>query len=146
MRAFESRLCSAMLLILFSMSLLSCSVNKPAGNSSSATPPSGPPSYEGYHDITNCNAILAWGWDMNRPNDPVKLDIYDGNLLLTTVSADSFREDLLNVGKGNGKHGMYFSVPPQLKDGKKHIITIKFAGTAVELSNGPKELTCNFED
>lgn len=140
------RLCSVMLFSFLSLSLLSCSGNKPTGNSSSPAPSSGPPAYEGYHDIANCNAILAWGWDMNRPNDPVKLDIYDGNVLLTTVSADGFREDLLNVGKGNGKHAMYFPVPPQLKDGKKHIITIKFAGTTVELSNGPKELTCNFED
>jgi len=135
------------LLFLLGISLLACSGNKPpAGNATTPpAPSSGPPSYEGYHDIDNCNAILAWAWDMNRPDEPVKLDIYDGNVLLTTVAADGFRQDLLSVGKGNGKHGMYFAVPPQMKDSKKHIITIKIAGTNVELSNGPKEITCNFE-
>jgi hypothetical protein len=136
------------------MSLLACSGNQPASNSSnsnqsgnkvSSTAPSGPPAYEGYHDLINCTAILAWAWDKNRPNEPVKLDVYDGNVLINTVTADGFRQDLLAVGKGDGKHAMYFPVPPQMKDGKKHIITIKFAGTTIELSNGPKELTCTFE-
>jgi hypothetical protein len=149
------RSCTAVLLFLVSMSLLACSGNQPnsnqpnsnQSNSNKVNPAahSGPPAYEGYHDIVNCNAILAWAWDKNRPDDPVKLDIYDGNLLIDTVTADGFRQDLLDLGKGNGKHGMYFAVPPKMKDGKKHIITIKFAGTTVELSNGPKELTCNFE-
>jgi len=142
------------LLFLVSMSFLACSGNQPASNTSnsnqssnkvSSTIPSGPPAYEGYHDLINCNAILAWAWDKNRPDEPVKLDIYDGNLLIDTVTADSFRQDLVAVGKGNGKHGMYFAVPPKMKDGKKHIITIKYAGTTIELSNGPKELTCTFE-
>lgn len=145
MIGYRLRLCCVLLLSLFSVALFGCTGNRPAGNTSSATPSSGPPAYEGYHDIANCNAILAWAWDANRPNDPIKLDIYDGNLLLTTITADGFRQDLLDVGKGNGKHGMYFAVPPQMKDGKKHVITIKFAGTSVELANGPKELTCNFE-
>lgn len=144
---------TAALLFLVSMSLLACSGNQTnsnqpnsnQSNSNKATAHSGPPAYEGYHDIVNCNAILAWAWDKNRPDEPVKLDIYDGNLLLETVTADSFRQDLIDVGKGNGKHGMYFVVPPKMKDSKKHVITIKFAGTSVELSNGPKELTCTFE-
>lgn len=142
------------LLFLVNMSLLACSGNQPASNTSnsnqssnkvSSTTPSGPPAYEGYHDLINCNAILAWAWDKNRPDEPVKLDIYDGNLLIDTVTADSFRQDLVAVGKGNGKHGMYFAVPPKMKDGKKHIIMIKYAGTTIELSNGPKELNCTFE-
>ena len=144
------RSCTAALLSLLSMSLLACSGNQPNSNQSisnkaNPTTHSGPAAYEGYHDIVNCNAILAWAWDKNRPDDPVKLDIYEGNLLIDTVTADSFRQDLLDLGKGNGRHGMYFPVPLKMKDGKKHIITIKFAGTTVELTNGPKELTCTFD-
>ena len=149
------RLATIVLLFVVGVALQGCggnqpNANQPAGNkanSNTANTParSGPPAYEGYHDITDCNEILAWAWDKNHPDDPVKLDIYDGNLLIDTVTADGFRQDLLATGKGNGKHAMNFSVPPKMKDGKKHSILVKIAGTSIELSNGPKEISCTFD-
>ena len=56
--------------------------------------------------------------------------------LLKTATADQFRQDLLDAGKGNGKHGFLFPIPKQLKDGKKHIIKIKLNGT--DLNLGPE--------
>src|SRR5438105_12856154 len=85
------RLCLGLLFCVLSILLTACSGNQ-STNTATATK-SEPPAYEGYHDIANCNAILAWAWDMNRPNDPVKLDIYDGNVLIATVAADGFRQD-----------------------------------------------------
>jgi hypothetical protein len=152
------RLFGVALFFFLAASLQACSGNAPTNSvgttpanqpppSSNSSPvsPSGPDGYQGYHDIANCNAILAWAWDTSRPNDPVKLDIYDGTVLIATEAADVFRQDLVDVGKGNGKHGLYFPVPPQLKDGKPHTIVIKFAGTDVQLSNPPKEINCNLE-
>ena len=144
MRVHLVRLCIGVLLFSLSVALLACSGNQPTRDASQTTP-SAPPAYEGYLDIANCDAIIAWGWDMNHPNEPIKLDIYDGNLLVSTVTADNFRQDLLDVGKGNGKHAIFWPIPPQMKDGKKHIITVKFPGTSVELGTAPKEITCNFE-
>src|SRR2546425_7947 len=152
MRAYL-RVCVVTLVFFLTASLQACSDTAPKVtppgtpaqgsnvNSSSALRPA-PAGHEGFQDITNCNAILAWAWDMNRPNDPIKLDIYDGNALLANVTADVFRQDLLDAGKGNGKHGLNFPVPPKLKDGKSHTIEIRFAGTDVALKNGPKELIC----
>ena len=151
------RLCVVALLFLLSISILACSGNQSSNNGASPTirsePPtnsnaspktgSAPASYEGYFDIANCDAIIAWGWDMTKPNDAVKLDIYDGNFLIGTGTADVFRQDLHDVGKGNGKHSMYWPIPVQMKDGKKHVITVKFAGTSVELGTSPKDITCN---
>lgn len=125
--------------------LLSCS-KSPQSQNTNAPTASEPPAYEGYYDITNCNAILAWAWDMNRPNEPIKVEIYDGETLLGTFTADALREDLVNNKKGNGKHGVFYPTPPQLKDGKPHLIRIKFAGTSLELRNGPKELNCKFTE
>lgn len=134
------RLCVVALVLFLGVSLQACSGSQPNNSAS----PSAPPAYEGYLDVVNCDAIIAWGWDSNRPNDPVKLDIYDGNLLLATVVAEHFRQDLLNAGKGNGKHYVIWNVPVQLKDGKPHVITVKYGGTALEVAP-PKEITCNFE-
>lgn len=149
MSACSLRTCTLLLFLLFSFSLLACGDNP--GNQSTNAPasaqtPSEPPAYEGYYDIANCNAILAWAWDTNRPEVPVKLDIYDGDKLIATVTADAFREDLLASKRGNGKHGMFYPTPPQLKDGKPHVLRIKFAGTNVELKNGPKEINCKFNE
>ena len=132
------------LLVLMSLFLSACSNTPQAVNTGTGSPgsPSEPPAYEGYHDITNCNAITGWAWDMNRPNDPVKIDIYDGDRLLATVAADGFRQDLLDAKKGNGKHGFLYPTPPQLKDEKPHTIKMKFAGTNTELQFTSKVITC----
>ena len=146
MRDHVLRFCVVALLLLVSLSLQACSGQQPSGNASPPAPssPPAPPAYEGYLDSVDCNAIIAWGWDMSRPNDPVKLDIYDGNVLISTVTADSFRQDLLNAGKGNGKHYIFWPIPVQLKDGKKHVIAVKFSGTTLEIGT-PREITCNLE-
>jgi hypothetical protein len=104
-----------------------------------------PPVYEGYHDITNCNGIMGWAWDKNRPDDPIKVDIYDGDALLTTVIANDFRQDLLNAGIGNGRHGFTYTVPPELKDGKPRSIRMKYSGTDIDLYSTPKEITCTVD-
>jgi hypothetical protein len=132
-----------LLLVLISLFLSACGNNPQTVNTNtSSTAPSEPPAYEGYHDITNCNAITGWAWDANRPNDPVKIDLFDGDRKLATVTADAFRQDLLDAKKGNGKHGFSYPTPPQLKDEKPHSIKMKFAGTEVELQFTPKVINC----
>ena len=131
------------LCIVGTLGFLACSGPAP---SDSATPAnSSPPVYEGYHDITNCNGIMGWALDKNRPNDPIKVDLYDGDKVLDTVTADNFRQDLLDNGKGNGKHSFTYILPPFLKDGKPHVIRMKFAGTNTDLTNTSKEITCVFQ-
>lgn len=105
----------------------------------------GPPVYEGFHDVTNCDGIMGWAWDKNQPDQPIQVDIYDGDTQLATVTAGDFRQDLLNAGIGNGRHGFTYPVPPRLKDGKPHVIRMKYAGTAIELANTPKEIHCTFQ-
>jgi hypothetical protein len=101
------------------------------------------PAFEGFHDIADCNSIVGWAWDANQPNTPISVDIYNNNVLLTTVVADVFRQGLLDAGKGNGVHGFVFTVPPALKDGQPHSIRVKFAGTNIDLFNTPRSITCS---
>lgn len=103
------------------------------------------PVLEGVHDITNCNGIIGWAWDRNHPDNPVKVDIFVGERLLATVTAGDFRQDLLDAGIGDGRHNFMYPVPPQLKDGKPHVIRMKFAGTNVELAHTSREIKCDAE-
>jgi hypothetical protein len=124
--------------VCLTVSCLACSRSPESGQARAAVA-----RYEGYHDVTNCNGITGWAWDPSRPDEPLRIDIYNGNLLLApAVTADGFRQDLLNVKKGNGKHGFLLLTPLQLKDGHRHYIYMKYAGTQIELMNGPKEIIC----
>ncbi len=131
MMDYRLRLWFGLLVLFLSVLAHACSSSAPDDNPK-ATP--APPAYEGFVATINCNGVGAWGWDMVRPNDPIKLDFYDGDVLVDTVTADLFGEDLLKAGKGNGKH--YANWP-----------TVKFGGTAVQLPlarTGPREaITCN---
>lgn len=99
------------------------------------------PDYEGFLDAVDCNKISGWAWDRNKPNNPVTVNIYDGNILLASqVLADIFRQDLVNAGKGNGKHGFSYTVPQNIKDGRAHSISVRFLNTD-DLTYSPKSFT-----
>jgi hypothetical protein len=134
--------CRAAFLCLVVSGLFAACSNTTSNNNINKV--AGPAIYEGFHDITNCNGIMGWAWDKNQPDQPIQVEIYDGNALLATVTADEFREDLLKAGIGNGKHGFTYPVPPRLKDGKPHSIRMKYASTAIELTNTPREINCSF--
>jgi glycosyltransferase involved in cell wall biosynthesis/peptidoglycan/xylan/chitin deacetylase (PgdA/CDA1 family) len=101
--------------------------------------------YEGYLDRAGCNIISGWVWDMNRPNTPVYVEIYDNGNLLVILKADEFRQDLAEAGKGNGKHAFNSPTPPWLKDGKQHSISVKVSGAEFALFHSPKEIYCEAE-
>ena len=83
---------------------------------------------EGFIDITDSQTISGWIWDVNQPNSPLKVEIYDGDNLLARVLADRFRRDLVNAGKGNGYHAFFYLVPTKLRDGNCLSIHVKVRG------------------
>ncbi len=101
------------------------------------------PAYQGYHDGAGCNTISGWAWNINDPDNPINVDIYDGGALLATVPAVQFRPDLVAAGIGNGFHGFALTLPLSLKDGQFHSIRVKFPGTNTDLGNTPRTIGCN---
>jgi hypothetical protein len=85
--------------------------------------------------------IGGWAWDKNQPDTPIKVDIYDGDKLIGTATADVFRKDLQDEGMGNGKHGFSYPTPDSLKDGKPHTVRVKTSGTNIEIGGSPKVVT-----
>jgi hypothetical protein len=90
---------------------------------------------EGTIDLVNAGQIAGWAWDSNLPNRPVKVDIYDGRMLLATVPADLFRKDLLDAQKGDGRHGFQLAFQPAYAG--VHEIRVLVAGTQVQLAGSP---------
>jgi membrane protein involved in D-alanine export len=98
-------------------------------------------SYEGSIDQADCQFIKGWGFDQTRANDALTVEIYDQDHLLATVTADSFRPDLQNAGKGDGYHGFSIPCPLVLKDGKPHMLVLRVAGTIKDIKH--RSFICN---
>ena len=67
-------------------------------------------------DRVGCERIEGWAWDPQQPETPIEVEIYDGEILLGTVTADRLRQDLVRSKKGDGKHGFVFKTPASVKD------------------------------
>jgi SAM-dependent methyltransferase len=65
--------------------------------------------FVGYIDLSNQHAVAGWAADMGAPTGPVQVDVYVGECLQATLTADMFRQDLKDAGYGDGKKA--FSLP-----------------------------------
>jgi hypothetical protein len=92
--------------------------------------------YEGWVDGANCSAIFGWAWNWDIPNTPIQVDVYSDGVPAATAQANIFRQDLVNAGKGDGRHGFSLPVPASLKDNNAHRISVYFGGTNTPLSGG----------
>ena len=97
-----------------------------------------PGSVEGNLDVVNADRIEGWAMDTTQPASPVTIELYDGDVLLASVPAKEFRQDLFDARKGDGYHGFKIPTPAPLKDGKGHTVHAKCAGS--ELKNSPQTM------
>jgi hypothetical protein len=144
-----------MMWILVSMLLAgACSRQFPAGDEKSDRSQPGsrpgtqsvpPGSYEGFLDTVSCDRLSGWAWTPSQPAKPLTIELYDGDRLLAATSADGSRQDLLDAGKGNGRHGFVQAMPLEIKDGKPHSIRAVVKGTSFVLppsADAPSSITC----
>lgn len=101
------------------------------------------PVYAGNVDRFDCNYIVGWAADRNRPNLPITVRIYDGERLVTTVTAQVVRADIAAHLGDNGAHGFTIPTPDSLRDGKPHAVRIRYENSDTNLSNGSKSLNCS---
>ncbi len=90
----------------------------------------------------SCNAISGWVWDKYKPKAPVLVELWDGDHFLTNISADQFRQDLLDAGYGNGRHAFRLPTPPQIKDGQSHSIRLRVADARSDLASIQSVVAC----
>lgn len=97
---------------------------------------------EGTFETANCTVLKGWAWDNASPATRVKVDIYDVTAtktrLIATLTANLFRADLLNAGKGDGKYGFNYLLPAGIRNAVKHQFVVQFNGTTVQLTGSPK--------
>jgi hypothetical protein len=97
---------------------------------------------EGFHDGGDCHGTTGWAWDPTAPDRPVQLDIWLGDTRLGTVTANWFRWDLLQAGKGDGRHAFRFLFPTQSELETGRVVTVTLAGTKRALRSSPRTVPC----
>jgi hypothetical protein len=97
---------------------------------------------DGVHGLPPENLVsklaAGWAWDPSRPDTPISVDIYDGDMVIRTILADKFSEALVREGIGNGKHAFVFNYPPEMHDGKEHTIRVRISGSNIDLRQTPR--------
>jgi hypothetical protein len=101
--------------------------------------------YEGFLEKVACDSVSGWAWDASQPDAALTIDLYDGDRLLATTSAEVFRQDLLDARKGNGRHQFSQATPSEVKNGQPHSIRAIVKGTSFtlpRLDDAPLSITC----
>ena len=98
------------------------------------------PTYEGNYDEADCVAIAGWVRDTSNPGTRLGVVVTDDTTgaVVGSATADIFRQDLVDAGKGDGKYGFSIAMPTALKDGQNHLLRVKVLNSNYTLSGTPK--------
>ncbi|GAB3925865.1 putative Ig domain-containing protein [Larkinella terrae] len=114
----------------------------PVNVNCSPTPPVVSGNFDGYLYGADCETFRGWAWDANQKNTPISVQILDGTNVIATLTADEFRQDLMNAGKGDGRHAFRYFIDNSLKDNTKHTLSARVTGSSFVLKSGPKVIEC----
>ena len=89
--------------------------------------------FRGYLDEVSWTRIQGWVWDPQRPEDPIALDLVDGDNRLARVLANQYRSDLLERGVGDGRHAFTISLDEALLPHARHVLQLRHSDTGLEI-------------
>jgi hypothetical protein len=95
--------------------------------------------YEGL--IEGVRGAHLYGWcRLSQSTEPVTLDVLVDDKVLFSLVADTFRQDLLDAGIGNGRHGFFVPIE-MLHATPGSVIRVRVARHMIELDNSGKRLS-----
>lgn len=96
-----------------------------------AEEPAAPPTVESYIDGLDSRwHVVGWARSLLSADERLKLELVEGNQVVSTDTAMRFRGDLLDSKRGDGKYGFQLSIPTGLFDGRRHGFTVRVARPA----------------
>ena len=97
--------------------------------------------YEGLIEGVRDGYLYGWCW-LTQALDPVTLDVLVDQRFVMRVVADVFRQDLLDAGIGQGRHGFFIPIQT-LQARPDSVVRVWVAEFGIELNNSGKRL-CEF--
>lgn len=92
----------------------------------------------GHIDVAKPGCVEGWAYDPADPDYPIEIEVcVDGRRVASCV-ADTFRQDLLDAGIGNGAHGFRIDLPAALMT--RNILEVREVKTANALEGSPVNL------
>jgi autotransporter passenger strand-loop-strand repeat protein len=88
-------------------------------------------------DQVTRDRIIGWARDAARPDERVRLRIFDNDVLVGEVVADRYRRDLHEAGIGDGFYSFEFEVPGGLSPLMRHAIRVQRTSDRSELRSPP---------
>ncbi len=95
---------------------------------------------EGYLDSVDQNAAKGWVFDHSDPSRPVEVELLVDGKSTGTYTANAFRADLAQAGRGDGYHGFEIPLPAAALEGGTHQVSIRTVGGGA-LRGSPKTVT-----
>jgi hypothetical protein len=99
------------------------------------------PRFLGSLDGASCVSVSGWAWDSYNPDTPINVDILDGATVLTTVTANQYRPDLV-AGIGSAYHGYSLPLPLSAQNGQSQSISARISPSGPVLPGSPKTVSC----
>jgi len=94
----------------------------------------------GIVDAISFNHISGWVWNPDCPDEPVQIEVLDGDTQLAVVLAELYRPDLQKLGMGNGRHGFSFNFGPTILPLARHTLRVRRLSDGSDLSGSPRVL------
>jgi GT2 family glycosyltransferase/glycosyltransferase involved in cell wall biosynthesis len=97
-------------------------------------------------DRVSFDEISGWVWDAAHPEQPVDIEILDGDVVVLKISADQFRSDLADAGMGTGHHGFAIRNLGGILPLSRHRVRVRRGTDGKDLPRSPMTITRNLLD
>jgi MoaA/NifB/PqqE/SkfB family radical SAM enzyme len=97
--------------------------------------------FMGYVDGVTNESVYGWAWDPLVPDEEIKIDVFQDGKLINSGFANHYRPDLEKEGIGDGRHGFYIQLQPDLRS-KQTSIEVRFAQSGDVIRETPQRAFC----
>jgi membrane protein involved in D-alanine export len=101
------------------------------------------PHYMAKIERADCTLISGWAWDKLDRDAQVNVELWKDDKYVLRAPANQFRDDLVDAGFGNGRHGFRIPTPAVFKDGRSHLMHLRIAGDRKGLADTTKTIVCH---
>jgi GT2 family glycosyltransferase/glycosyltransferase involved in cell wall biosynthesis len=92
-------------------------------------------------DRFDLNEISGWTWDSATPDEPIEIEVVDGDAVVLRIAADRYRPDLQKNGFGDGRHGFLIRNLGGVFPFSRHLVRVRRVCDGRDLPGSPKWLT-----
>jgi GT2 family glycosyltransferase len=98
------------------------------------------PEYIGNLDFVKGFYVYGWAYNKKDLDERVEVVVFVDDKPVAEGVADLFRQDLLDAGIGDGKHGFIIKLPEDLVSNEERVLSVKFKKMAKDINHSPQKV------